>query len=115
MSYEWTSDMQEISGFGGEYEVACRAMLKAALEYWDERGDTFDASYRGDHRKSLGPLHADNLDAVALDGAMAAAVPRWTAAQHHAVVIAVLWIRRFSWEAYCAVKRGQARPHVEKA
>jgi len=30
---EWTSDMGEISGFGGSYEAGCRAMLDAGIAF----------------------------------------------------------------------------------
>ena len=33
--YTFTPDMNEISGFGGDYEACCRRMLSAALEWLD--------------------------------------------------------------------------------
>jgi hypothetical protein len=36
--YEWTDEMDEISGFGGEYEESCRQMVTAGLK-WLERND----------------------------------------------------------------------------
>ncbi len=30
---EWTADMEEISGYGADYEASCRAMLRAGL-FW---------------------------------------------------------------------------------
>ena len=35
MSYSYTDDMDEISGFGGEYEEACRKMVIAGVEWCD--------------------------------------------------------------------------------
>ena len=33
--YVYTDNMSEISGFGGGYEAACRAMVVAGLEHLD--------------------------------------------------------------------------------
>lgn len=83
---EWTADMGEISGFGGGYEAACRAMVKAAVEYWEEQDRLenapelqmarasgtqkhFDPLYRG-FKGVFGLMESDNADAKALDEAM---------------------------------------------
>lgn len=33
--YVWTVEMREISGLGGQYEAACRAMVAAGCEWFD--------------------------------------------------------------------------------
>lgn len=43
--YQYTGNMREISGFGGGYEAACRAMVVAGLECWDLHPDA-DVSYK---------------------------------------------------------------------
>lgn len=71
---EWTPDMGEISGFGGGYEAACRAMVKAGVEYWEMRDTSgespkFDPHYKG-FKGVFGLCIDDNVDAKALDEAM---------------------------------------------
>jgi hypothetical protein len=74
---EWTPAMGEISGFGGAYEAACRAMVKAGVEYWEaqqaaaERGAraAFDPSFRG-FKDVFGITIPGNRDGVELERAI---------------------------------------------
>lgn len=43
--YEFTNEMGEISGFGGDYEQACRKMVLAGIEYL-EKNKSIDFSFK---------------------------------------------------------------------
>ena len=98
--YEFTPEMNEISGFGGGYEEACRKMLKAGLEWWDEHPDA-DPHFRG-MKNVYGILMEDNEDAKALSEAMMAPVKGEgaTGAMHQGVVGHIFFIRREGWDRY---------------
>ena len=36
MKYKYSKMSREISGFGGDYEQACRDMVRAGMRWWDE-------------------------------------------------------------------------------
>jgi hypothetical protein len=122
---EWTPDMGEISGFGGSYEAACRAMVKAGVEYWDaqdaafergERDTKFDPHYKG-FKNVMGLCIDDNPDAKALDEAiMNATIPAangWservgdgaTGAMHQAAVNHIMAFRRMGADEYVRTLR----------
>lgn len=116
---EWTPEMGEISGFGGSYEAGCRAMVKAGVEYWEERdaahargeGDKFDPHYRG-YEGVFGLIDTNNGDAEKLDQVMMdATIPSSdggtqrvgdgaTGAMHQAAVNHILAFRRLGAEEY---------------
>ena len=104
--YEFTSDMGEISGFGGRYEACCRAMLKAGCEWFDEHPDA-DPQFHGYHGV-YGILAEDNADAKALSAAICAPGETGggvTGAMHQACVSHCMFIRKSGWEAYAAKMR----------
>jgi hypothetical protein len=103
--YVFTPEMGEISGFGGGYEAACRAMVKAGLKFWDKMedrkydGPPFDPRFRG-MKNVYGILDETNEDAEALTKAVVAAAPDCTGAMHQAVMGHIFAVRRMGWEAY---------------
>ena len=99
--YEFTDEMNEISGFGGSYEQACRDMLKSGLIWLDEHpnANPMFSGYTGVY----GLVKEDNEDAKALSKATTDCVDDCTGAMHHAVVSTILWIKTNSWDEY--VKR----------
>ena len=108
--YEFTPEMGEISGFGGGYEEACRAMLKIGLGFWDRMedrkldGPPFDPKFRG-FEGIYGLLDEDNDDAKALSKAVVDAAETLggaTGAMHQAVISSIFWIRKNGWDAYVA-------------
>ena len=102
--YAWTPDMGEISGFGGEYEEACRQMLRQGLQWCDAHPDA-KPRYKG-FENVYGLCIDDNEDAKQLDKALTADIPGGpTGAMHQAVVSHIFFIRANGWEAYCAKMR----------
>ncbi len=103
--YEWTDDMDEISGFGGGYEQDCRDMLAAALAWLDAR-PLFAPRYHS-YENVVGILEEDDLSAEELSEVTAAAAKRGgaTVAMHQVVISHALWIRENGWEAYQKLKR----------
>lgn len=100
--YEFTDGMQEISGFGGEYEAMCRLMLKAGVEWLEAHPDA-DPKFHS-FRDVTGVLMEDNEDAQALSTAIAApSKGACTGAMHQACVYHCLFIKKNGWDEY--VKR----------
>ena len=100
-TYEFTPEMDEISGFGGGYEATCRAMLKGGMDWWDAHPDA-DPKFSG-YKGIYGVIHEDNDDAKALSKAVVAASnDDCTGAMHQAVVSACLYIRKNGWPKYVA-------------
>ena len=95
-----TNSMGEISGFGGSYELACRAMLKSGL-YWLEANPNLEPHYRG-FENVYGIMQGDNEDAKAMDDAMMKPVKGHgvSGAMHQAVASRLLWIKVHTWEEY---------------
>lgn len=103
--YTFTPDMGEISGFGGDYEDACRAMVRAGLLFWDDQPERFDPHYKG-MQNVYGICIDDNDDARALDKAILAAVDGdCTGAMHQAAIEHILAIRRHGWGWYVTEMR----------
>ena len=62
--YIFTDDMSEISGFHGGYEEACRKMVVAGIEWFDEHPKA-DPQFHG-FEGIYGIIQEDNDDARAL-------------------------------------------------
>jgi hypothetical protein len=98
--YQFTKDMNEISGFGGQYEECCRRMLVAAL-LW------FDAHPNADPQ--FGRFgQEENAEAKALSAEVLKAADEMrygpSGAQHGAALSHALWIRKNGWDAYVREK-----------
>jgi len=104
MSYEFTPEMDEISGFGGTYESGCRIMVKAGLD-WFDLNPTADPQVSG-YKNIYGIISEENDSAKALVRIMVDAVNLIypdggvTGAMIQATVSHVLWIRKHSWQEY---------------
>ncbi len=102
--YKFTEDMSEISGLGGTYEAACRAMLKSGLDWWDTFSDANPKYHR--FKGIYGICIEDNNDARDLDRAIqmgAGSVDlngEMMGEIHQAVVGSILYIRKHGWEKY---------------
>lgn len=98
--YRHTSDMGEISGFGGGYEGCCQDMLEAGMKWLAAHPD---AKLEG-HTFSgvFGIFTAEGEEAKAMEAAvLEAAKGESTGAMHHAVMSRLFWIAKNGWPAYC--------------
>jgi len=101
LAYEWTEDMAELSGFGGDYERSCRAMVKAGLEWWDLHPKA-EPRFKG-RRGANGLINEDNHDAQSLTAVMMDAAQGFggpTGVMLSACLGAVFRVRQNGWEAY---------------
>lgn len=103
--YVFTDDMAEISGFGGSYEKACRDMIVAGLEWFDEH-PTAEPKFHG-FKDVYGIMAEDNEDAKALSEAVTAVSDDVTGAMHQASIQHIMYIRKNGWEKYSRIKREQ--------
>lgn len=94
--------MGEISGFGGDYEAACRAMALAGMN-WMDAHPMADPQYTG-FTSVYGILMKDNEDANTLSKTVVDAandLGGCTGAMHQAVIGHVLAYKRLGWVMYC--------------
>lgn len=99
MPYEWRWGMDEVSGFGGQYEKTVRAMIRAGLEWWD-RHPKAKPEYMG-LEKTFGFLVPTNEDAKAMTQVLLdASEGQATGAMHHVAVNHIFWIRANGWRRY---------------
>ena len=99
MDKKFTGLMREISGFGGGYESACRAMVLAGVA-WCEANPDADPQFTG-YKNVFGLVHEDNDDAKALTKAvLAGGGAGVSGAMHQASVNHVLKIREMGWGWY---------------
>jgi len=99
--YKFTEEMGEISGFGGSYEMGCRVMLDAGLQWIDKQAET-DLKFSG-YENIYGIVIADSEDAKKLHKAMTPDILNEygvTGAMMQAVTNHILYIKRTSWEEY---------------
>jgi hypothetical protein len=100
MKYEFTDDMREISGLGGDYERCCRAMVVAGCHWLDEHSQA-EPKFHG-YKQVYGIIEVDNQDAKELSNAMVAVTEGFgaTGAMHQAAVGHVLHIKKVGWDKY---------------
>lgn len=100
LGFEWTDDMDEISGFGGGYERTCRAMVSAGCNWLSEHSEA-DPQFHG-FKGIYGIIQEDNEDAKKLSAVvMEASGGDCTGAMHQACIGHVMaWRRMGSWLAY---------------
>jgi len=97
--YQYTSEMQEISGFGGGYEDMCRQMVVAGCVWLDAHPEA-DPKFHG-FKGIYGIIDEDNEDAKELTKAIVAPCNGdCTGAMHQAAVSHVLFIRKNGWDKY---------------
>lgn len=117
IAYRHTSDMGEISGFGGGYEECCQDMLEAGVRWLNEHPEA-DLRLR-DSKNIIGFYEEDTEDAKTLSEVILDASKREaTGAMMHTVIRRLMWIKFHGWDAYCAglrereaaERRGEARP-----
>lgn len=109
--HEYTEAMDEISGFGGDYEAACRAMVKAGCEWWDAHPDAKPEFHS--YKNIYGIIVEENQDAKDLSEATIAPVRDFgpTGAMHQAAIGHILFIHKNGWEKY--VEEMAMRPKAD--
>jgi len=106
--YEYLPDDPEISGFGGGYEAACRAMVAAGMEWFDAHPDA-DPQFHG-YKGVYGVISEDNADAKALSAAIiAGSGGDCTGAMHQATTSHVLYAHKHGWDKYLAEFRAKGK------
>ncbi len=106
MTYEWTEDMGEISGFGGGYEATCRAMVIAGIE-WLDAHPTANPQFHS-YKNIYGVISEDNEDAKALTKAVTCDKVTGgdcTGAMHQASIGNVLFAKKVGWKEFCQKRR----------
>lgn len=108
MTKQWTDDMGEISGFGGSYEDACRAMVLAGIKWLDEHPEAdpkFESLKFGltqTKNADAEALEQAILDARVIDGGREIRVgEEATGAMVHASLNHVFAYKRLGWDEYC--------------
>jgi len=98
--FEWTEDMNEISGFGGGYERTCRLMVSTGCNWLSEHSDA-DPQFHG-FNDIYGLIAEDNDDAKTLSKIVLDVTGGdCTGAMHQASISHILaWRRLGSWLAY---------------
>lgn len=102
-SYEWTAEMGEVSGLGGEYEEACRDMVVAGVEWLDEHPDAdLQASVIDG---VIGVVEPDTAETEALMDHMSEELTNDgrdapTGAMMHTCVGHVMYVAGQGWDAY---------------
>lgn len=109
--YQYTEEMDEISGFGGGYEEACRAMVVAGLEWLDAHPEA-DPKFHG-YKDVFGIINEDNEDAQKLTEAVVGVALDCTGAMHQASIQHILWIRKNGWDKYVEKKTEQKRQNQD--
>lgn len=123
MEKVWTEDMGEISGFGGDYERGCRAMVLAGIKWLDEnpkKHPQFEG-FKGvfglvmDHNDAAEELTKAIMDAQVVldDGRTIRAGEEATGAMHHAAVQNCLAYRRLGWDEFCKQRRDYHKENPE--
>lgn len=104
IKYEFEEGMSEVSGFGGSYERACRKMIKAGMEWFDEHPEA-DPQFGG-YEGIYGIISMDNDDAKKLSKAVTASVDDCTGAMHQATIGHILHIQKVGWKTYIEEMKG---------
>lgn len=98
MKYKYTEKCDEISGFGGGYEQACRNMVIAGMDYLETHPD-LNPEFKG-CKNIFGLILENNADAEKLSEIIVSANPGCTGAQHHAAISHILKARKVGWHEY---------------
>ncbi len=97
--YEFTREMGEISGFGGDYEEVCRKMLLAGVK-WINKNPNLKLEFT-EYQNVFGIINSKNENAKNLEKAILKAVKGdCTGAMLHAVISHLIYIKKNGWENY---------------
>jgi hypothetical protein len=100
--YRHTSDMGEISGFGGDYEEQCQKMLEAGVKHIEERRLSGDDVKLSGIVGVFGLCFPENQPTKDLEKAVVDSVGGdLTGAMHQAVMMRLAYIAKNGWQRYC--------------
>lgn len=100
MIAEWKPEMvREVSGFGGAYENACRAMVVAGVAWLQAHPE---AEFLRKVENEAAVTWERTAACDELEAAIAMACPDCTGAMMGAAVQVVRWVQLNGWEAYVA-------------
>lgn len=100
--YQYTDDMSEISGFGGDYERTCRLMVIRGL-IWFDKNATKKPEFQS-YENIYGIINETNDDAEELSKVITMGLD-CTGAMHQACIGHILGIQEMGWENYCEKSR----------
>ncbi len=98
MKYDYSKIKREISGFGGGYEAACRAMVVAGLQWLDEHPNA-DVSYK-EYENVYGLTTGESDDCKLMEKAMLAVNDGCSGAQMQASKSHIMFIHKNGWDKY---------------
>ena len=101
-AYRHTPEMGEISGFGGDYEKTCQAMLEAGVK-WLEANKDKKKDLKGKSFKNVYGIFEVTSDAAkAMEKAVMESVKGQgaTGAMHQAVMDRLFYIAKDGWDKY---------------
>ena|ERR1035437_10882903 len=96
--YQFSKEMNEISGFGGGYEKACRNMVVAGLEWLDEHPNA-DISYK-EYKNIYGLTAEETDDCKEMEKAMLTVNDGCSGAQMQACKGHITYIKKNGWDKY---------------
>lgn len=96
--YPWEDGMCELSGFGGEYEDACRRMFYAGLT-WLENYPNSDLRAR-EYENVFGIFIPGSEDAQKLEDTMMAEEPECSGNMMHQAMNHLFFVAKQGWEKY---------------
>jgi hypothetical protein len=122
-TYDYSEVRGEISGFGGDYEQCCRAMVLAGLAWLDAHPDAAP-TFRG-FKNVFGFIDSTNEDGKALESAVVDGCEQFkpgaggpTGAMVQACVGTCMFVREHGWPAYVekmnALKDSEEEPNNER-
>jgi hypothetical protein len=106
---EYTSDMGELSGFGGGYEATCRRMALAGAIWLRDLPDPEWNEYIALRDSGDLPSARDHAVFRGLDAAVLKAAPGCSGAMHGAAMNHALYIREHGWDDYAQKMRDKKR------
>ena len=96
--YRHTSEMGEISGFGGMYEDSCQDMLQKGVEWMN---DNLDADLQASGFKNIfGVIKLESDDAKQLSKVITDVSENCSGAMHQAVMSRLFFIAKNGWDKY---------------
>jgi hypothetical protein len=118
MNFEFTEDMNEISGLGGAHERALRAGVITGAKWWtlhpeaDPEIEGTDREYRGTNADGESLLRAVNETLFTCDDGVKVPLQAvLTPHMYYAVMYHIMWIGEHGWSRYAQAMRAPLQLH----